>query len=542
MASFLFALTAAVLLASTFTADAAVMKGTVTWQIDVTAYFQYSSTTQRTGLLNQILQLWKSSFDASSQLSNEKVTVVSDSAVAGFPGYKQVSFRITGNSPAGINVQSLVTKFMTILKGANIPGVQTTLSSSGSGSMSNGGSGQISMGGGGTINWEIQVNGLFQYANSAARDKILQQILALWTKNFAGQNGFKNQKVSVVSESAGPTGGSKQLTFKITGSSNANVNVQSLIQAFIPIVQSAHIIGVQSISTDGGDNGGNGDNGSSNNGAGGSFSWSGNSVITFKTQADLDKILNQILQLWIKTYTINYHISPGAKITVVSKQPAGGGKFTITYKITYSGDNSVTETDSDFDSVIGNNNINGVISNGDGGDNGNGNNNGNGGGGGSFTWNGNVVVTFKTQTDLDKILNQILQLWIKTYTTQYHIGSGAKITIVSKQPGANGQFTINYKITYSGDSSVTETDSDFDSVIGTAGIIGVVINGNGGDNGSGNNNGAGGGRFSIQNTVVIKVSSAGQISGYLQKILALWIQTYSKLYKISGQKIVQISA
>ncbi|XP_055346936.1 uncharacterized protein LOC129594319 [Paramacrobiotus metropolitanus] len=172
-------------------------------------------------------------------------------------------------------------------------------------------------------------------------------------------------------------------------------------------------------------------------------------------------------------------------------------------------------------------------------------------GGGSATGNGKpftientVVIKTTNLGSIDTYLQKILALWIQTYSKLFSI-NGQKIIQVTASSVNPGSITVTYRITgFSVQSiDVDQNNSEFNQLIANGKVTGVSVSGGGSSNYNGGGSASGNGQqFSIDNTVVIKTSNVGDINGYLQKILALWIQTYSKLFTVSGQKIVQVTS
>ncbi|XP_055336549.1 uncharacterized protein LOC129586998 [Paramacrobiotus metropolitanus] len=278
-----------------------VVTGTISWQIDVTTYFSYKSTAERDSLLQQILDLWKSSFNAKFSLTDEQIKVVSEKpAPAGFDEFKQITFKISGKGPTGTNLQSIVASFQTILTQANIPGVQMTLSRKTSQTVY-------------TINIDVEAN--FRYTTLTERDRMLQQILNLFRTKFA-KYSFTNLKIEVISERPSVVPGMKLLKFRISGQTTIRIDVNDLSQQLQQQIRISHIIGVElpseTIHT---------------------FTLESTVTLKYTTTIERDRLLQQILKLWIQTYGIRYGIQ-NPQITVVTTTRLSNGLFLIKFRIT----------------------------------------------------------------------------------------------------------------------------------------------------------------------------------------------------------------
>ncbi|XP_055336803.1 mucin-17-like isoform X2 [Paramacrobiotus metropolitanus] len=341
--------------------DAAVMKGTLSWQIEVTAFFSYKSTADRDSMLQQILDVWKTKFDDKYQLYDEKITVVTElPGPEAFEQYKQLTFRISGKGPTGFNLKPLVSSFNTAITAAAIPGVELYLTS---GSSTDGST---------RFNVDVQAN--FVYSSSGARDRLLQQILALFKTQFASYS-FTNLKIAVQSEQPSDVEGAKLLTFRISGQSSGDIDIKTLNTKFMAAIKTSKITGITlpessgdtdeattaSTETDEGATSSNDtDEGTSATG-GNKFTVTFNVVVKYNTQTELDAILQQILQIFKQKYGSLYGATQ-ITIKVTGNKPNPSGGFSLTIVITGSSKTpiNVTKVTKEFVTVVSSSKITGV--------------------------------------------------------------------------------------------------------------------------------------------------------------------------------------
>ncbi|XP_055346890.1 aggrecan core protein-like [Paramacrobiotus metropolitanus] len=451
------------------------------------------------------LGVWQS-HKTSHGLSNLKIAVDSE-AGSGLPGMKLLTFHITGDSSDQIDSSSISTEFITTIQGANIPGISFETTST-----------DASV----ETSTEVTVNG------------------------GDNSNGGDNTNTN----------------------NNVNINV----------------------------NGG---------GAGGNpFTIRGTVTITFTSDSQLNQILQQILSLWIKTYGSQFGVDSGkVKINVASKVPNGSGGYTVTFTITGTSTSTVDVTSNitDFLTIIANAHINGVVT---------------GTISGRLQWTitidglfsygspserdnllqtilnlwmsnfgmqslqfmefiryrassqrwnwncrrsyffhnyGHVTVKYNVKSELDRILQAILKLWIQKYGSRYG-ATNVKIVVSSSRPTGKGTYDVTYTIT--GTSSVTINinviSNEFQTTVSSSKITGIVIGGgssvtdggNGSGEGSGeitvtDNGGGPGGKntFTYTGKVTVTVTSDSDLRGLIQAILKLWIQKYGSTYGIGNISI-----
>lgn len=112
----------------------------------------------------------------------------------------------------------------------------------------------------------MDIDSFLSYRTPADRDRILQRILDLWrsifgaftssviqlnaTKHsmssvvFAASNQFIDLQIKFLSEKPSNIPGAKQVSYRVTGKSQGEVDIQSLVSVFLPALQSAGVSGV----------------------------------------------------------------------------------------------------------------------------------------------------------------------------------------------------------------------------------------------------------------------------------------------------------
>jgi hypothetical protein len=315
-----------------------------------TIYLAYNKEKDRSTMLDRLRVIWEQTLNQ-YQASQVKVMFVSEkrsvgvqSAEEGGQALNQVTYRLTGSSSISFDINEVQPIFEQSVHEAHLGGVSFTLASSSGSDIRNSNSAPASSAS------EVEDTVRMTYKTVTQRNSMLQQVMELW-KEVLVKLHVSNVKITFLKETPTSEADVKRISYRVTFSTQQSFDSSVYLSTFHQQLQKTHLIGIQ-VSSSEDSNADNSMESESSMQSGNMQSSEGNGqgssvldiskpiVLTYKSNAERDNLLQQILTSW-KSALGGADVQ-NLKISFVDAKPMSVGHHTsqVTYRITGSASSS----------------------------------------------------------------------------------------------------------------------------------------------------------------------------------------------------------